>query len=607
MRTYILLFIALMFASSGLAQLVVTPSTPISNFSQPHWNVDSDLNNDYMVMTYGNQHPGNTGGSTGTFLSVFDNVGSPLAQNIPVFNIGAFVSVVKIAADNSIYVLGLESMKNKNALILRKYNVSGNLIGSTVVRQFHSDPDFDLAVTDNGHAAVSLFEGDLLKIKSYSSGLSYYGEINVDHVTHLHLPTSNLRGHSIDYNNGHLLIGYSRGVDANNVAHIKKYNFNSTSPANSILSADYVFNGGFKRSVLGVTNSHQVALRENGDVFYVNGLSGVKRITGSNTFTVSSIRDAKVNVDASDRLLISYTTQAKARARLYNANNSYVRQYEEDGNINGSWAPAFHNCQFIIAGDKSNQASDFHTFRKAHFQAFNCSDCKIGSSSTASAKFKYPNQILKLNSKYGPQDVAELCLVDDLLVDASASCNADRYFVGLAEFDLMSWTDINVLHSGWVSQGQAPSNIDITDFLPQGYQLRPNKIYRFRLAVGPQWDAVDIFFTVTCCEREIIGVPSDPVEVIFDKAEIVSPVDPDGPKVDVFPNPAKDHVVFDFSGEEMLTEAFVSISDFTGKEVFSARSKEEKLRVDISEWKKGVYICNIGINGKKTIKRIVKE
>ncbi|WP_375579660.1 T9SS type A sorting domain-containing protein [Marivirga tractuosa] len=611
MKTYILLFIALLFATSGTAQLVVTPSAPVSGYTQSHWNVDSDLNDDYIVVTYGNENApmSVSSGSPGTFMTIFDNLGSPLVQDIPVFNLGSSVSIVKISSDNKIYVLGFQDYDAHTKLVLKRYNTSGIQTGLKIVDHFHSDPAIDLAVTEEMDVLVSRFDNDKLKIESFNTSLSYKGEIAVDYVTSIH-PAYNLRAHSMDYNDGYILIGYSKGISSSNLADIKKYNYNAASPANSTVTNSYSFYGGFKRMSLAVNNSHQVALRENGDVFYVNGLSGVKKISGNSTATLSPKTIAKVNVDANDKLLLSWTSNSRAFARLYDANNSLVRNYQEDGNINGSWAPAFNNCQFIIAGDKSNQGTNMHTIRKPYYQVFNCSECEIGSSSTAAAEFRYPNQMLELNSMYGPIEVAELCLVDDLLVDGTASCNEDRYFVGLSEFDLMNWTDINVLHSAWVSYGQAPNDIDITDFLPQGYQLRPNKVYKFRLAVGPDWDAVDIFFKVACCEREIIGVDDDIIEIAREPIDLngnINQEDPDELTVDIFPNPAKDYVMLDFSKEEMLSEVSISITNFSGKEVYNSRSKEEKLKVDITSWDKGVYICNINLNGRKTIKRIVKE
>jgi hypothetical protein len=119
----------------------------------------------------------------------------------------------------------------------------------------------------------------------------------------------------------------------------------------------------------------------------------------------------------------------------------------------------------------------------------------------ASAKFFNPKRIEKINNV----DVSVLCLDNDLLVDGSGSKCEDGYFVGLSEFNVYTWADIKILHSDWVKPlSQSPNKIKITDFLPKGYQLRPNKIYKFTLAVGIPWDSVDIFFKVDCCTSNLI-------------------------------------------------------------------------------------------------------
>lgn len=132
----------------------------------------------------------------------------------------------------------------------------------------------------------------------------------------------------------------------------------------------------------------------------------------------------------------------------------------------------------------------------------------------AHAKFVNPKRVEQKNSRYGPIDVAVLCLNDELLVDGTGSTCENRYYVRLSEFNLIPWTDGRILHSDWVQGAtQAPSNIKITDYLPQGYQLRPNKIYKFSLAVGLPWDIVDIWFKVDCCSTtRIINVGSGAID-----------------------------------------------------------------------------------------------
>ena len=131
-------------------------------------------------------------------------------------------------------------------------------------------------------------------------------------------------------------------------------------------------------------------------------------------------------------------------------------------------------------------------------------------SATAAASFINPNRTIQMASKYGPIDVSVLCLSNDLLVDGSASTCEDRYFIGLADFNLATWSNNLVLHSDWVHPlTQAPSSINILDFIPQGYQLRPGIVYKFRLAVGNPWDATDIWFMIDCCSNDPVLLPHE--------------------------------------------------------------------------------------------------
>jgi hypothetical protein len=216
-----------------------------------------------------------------------------------------------------------------------------------------------------------------------------------------------------------------------------------------------------------------------------------------------------------------------------------------------------------------------------------------------------------MNSLYGPQDVTELCLVDDLLVDGSASCNEDGYFVEIAEFNLMPWTNATILYSNWVCTGcVVPNNIDIASFLPAGYQLRPDKVYRFRLAVGTPWHSVDMFFKIACCKRPIIidgeeEGHEEHLELIEPGKEAEQQLQENSP-VQVFPNPFSDEVTLNFSKEEIAGEAIISIKNFLGDEVFSTKTSEETLKINTTTWEEGIYICTITIGEKSFTQRIVK-
>lgn len=609
-----LLLITFLFATIINAQYVVTPSTAISSFSQPHWKMDTDLNDHFTVVTYGNQNPSTSAGSTGTFLKVYDNTNTAITADINILNIGFTVTRVKISNDNNIYVLGVNDYGAVSKLVLRKYNTSGTYLGNIIINHSIGGNMFDLALADNGDVLVSLFEGDNLKIRSYNSALSYKGVINVaSGITHYSPGSGQLRSQFMDFNDGKILIGYSRGYDASLISHIKKYNYNSFTPASSIISGTHSFHGGFKRFDIALNNSHQIALRSNGDIFYVDGTSGIRRVSGGNTYLMNPNTKAKVNVDANDNVLFSWTDTTSAKARLYSASNSLLHNYSEDGNINGSWATAFYDCKFIIVGDKSNQGADFHTNRKPYGQFFNCSNCEAGGVASADFDFRYPNAVVSLPSYYGPQDVTELCLIDNLFVDGTDSCNEDGYYVSIAEFDLDTWTDTVVLHSAWVCTGcTAPNNIDIASFLPAGYQLRPNKIYRFKLAVGSPWHSESKFFRIACCEREIILVddydeiklPAENIIEEEDNNDEMNEVDLD---ISIYPNPAQDEVIIDLSNVDFSNTVNIDIKDVYGITQYTTKAEEKQLKIDISKWKTGIYICIVTMDEKEISMKIIKE
>ncbi|MCO6173878.1 T9SS type A sorting domain-containing protein [Flavobacterium sp. NRK F10] len=613
-KIYFSLYVMFLLSTISLkAQWIVTPSSPISSYSQPVWYTGVDLNDKYTVMVYGNQNPSTSPGGTGVFMKIFDSSNTPITSDISVFNMGITPAKVRISNNNDIYVLGEQTVSSTTQLWLKKFNASGALLTYKVISTTYIE-FFDLETTDNGDVIVSIFTPASqntptdLKLLGFDSNLNSKGTLNVaSGITNYNLPTANLRSHFIDYNNGSFIVGYSSGYDSSLTATIKKYTYNTSSITSSALTNTYNFNGGFRRTVYR-HNSHQVSLRSNGDVFYVNAMSGVYRISGGTTTQIYNQATSKIAVDKSDNILITWVDSTSAKARLYSSSNTFIHYYQEDGYINGQWDAAIYNCKFVIIGDKSNLGTDYHTNRNPHYQFFNCSSCTAGGPAVANASFRYPNQVVQVSSLYGPLDVTELCLVDDLLVDGSASCNEDGYFVELSEFNPMAWSEI-VLYSDWVYPlTQAPNNINIVSFLPNGYHLRPGKIYKFKLAVGSPWDSVDIFFKVNCCERDIIldPLPEDPIKFKMTE-DTSSPLD-SGEKVTIFPNPTQEKITIDL--EQLLKEEnqiTVKIYTNLGKEIYNTSTKDKKITINSNKWSKGYYICKIFTSKEIITKKIIKE
>lgn len=78
-------------------------------------------------------------------------------------------------------------------------------------------------------------------------------------------------------------------------------------------------------------------------------------------------------------------------------------------------------------------------------------------------------------------------------------------------------------------------------------------------------------------------------------------------QVMIYPNPADD-VISIFTGGNNEHIAFVSITDITGRSVFSCNcSTDEPLQIDISEWQAGVYQLTMICAGKSTTVKLMKN
>lgn len=224
----------------------------------------------------------------------------------------------------------------------------------------------------------------------------------------------------------------------------------------------------------------------------------------------------------------------------------------------------------------------------------------------ARSEFRCARGTIIKPSKYGPKEVTELCLLDDLFVDGSATSCENKYFIHLSEFDLNSWGNVTILHQGWVN-GIAPNNIKITDYLPLGYQLRPGKIYKFSLGVGYPWNATEMYFTIVCCDDQCIDEISHNNDSggILDNGGGVS--NAGKATISIHPNPTKDQVIFDFNNFKNNSTIKLQIFDETGIEMYSSETAKTSYTIDIQSWKSGIYNCKIVQNDTIIFKKLIKK
>ncbi|WP_082041730.1 T9SS type A sorting domain-containing protein [Lacinutrix sp. Hel_I_90] len=620
MKKMITLILFVLFstnASMTHAQGQLTPGVQTSNLtsSTSHWvQSTSDKNKQFHASAYW------VGGvDCGNYLKVYN--GTTFAATSPQVLISTYHAFTRIRLDqnNNVYVLYKDRTSTGSTTFrtyLKKYNSSGTQIGGRI-QVANTTLGSDIEVAPNGDVLIGCVEGSNARIKIYRN-MNYKGFIPLENVN-----TSQPFVLQMDMKDNKFVVGYSKGYSS--PLKIKHYtyvpnflfgsNLNLSTLNSSLTETGTRFNG----------TNNQIALRTNGDIFYVtsegnppNIVYKTKKLIPGSMPSVFQTGNAKVDVDINNRLIISknYGTLASEnnKVQLFSDADALLHEYDLSSKIKNHLSSiAIYDCEFLVTGiDRKLGGNPLSYSYESFHQVFNCKDCRPNMGATAVAKFRYPYAVNQVPSKYGPLDVTELCLVDNLLVDGSLSSCENRYFVGLSEFNPMTWTDTSVLHSGWVYPlTQAPNNINIVDFLPSGYHLRPGKIYKFRLAVGLPWDAVDIFFEVSCCKRRIIVYEED------QEIEIGLPVNnpiiqEDNPDVKpnqivAHPNPVNDELTLDFSAFKSDSAIPVQITTQSGTRVFSKEITTKKTTINTSKWPTGLYICIAQIDGESFSKKIIKK
>jgi hypothetical protein len=124
---------------------------------------------------------------------------------------------------------------------------------------------------------------------------------------------------------------------------------------------------------------------------------------------------------------------------------------------------------------------------------------------TARGHFSSPHTIVQDNSLYGPQNVAEFCMGDPVIIDGSASTCEDSWAVEISTFDLMNWQSVPFYNLTWqVPTSQVPNSIDVMSFFTLS-SATPiiGQVYRFNLGVGQPWHSKEFFFKFKCCNTSL--------------------------------------------------------------------------------------------------------
>lgn len=626
-KNYILLFLILLgsyITSYAQGQLTGSVQTTSLSASIAHWVPStSDSNRDYYAIASWRSLSGN-------YLKIYDaTTFSATSSQVQISTYSDFTRV-RVDDSNNVYVLYHDRIPGKNTYgtFLKKYAINGTLIGGPILVVNNTNAT-DIEVAPNGDVLIVGTNGSAVSVKIYRN-MIFKGRKNIGSIT----PISNTNPFAVqmDMKGNKFVVAYSYGPAYTTAKRLKinRYNYVPTFTWFINNSTSYGSNYTEYGSRIQYRNYNNIiALRSNWEIFYsvIRGNYSsptyqVRKINSGNSVSVfqSSNTSGMVDVDVNNRLLISKNYGSPSfgnhKVSLYSSSNTLIHTYTPDNTIkNHLTSLSIYNCEFVITGiDRLlNDNPNNHTYESYH-QLFNCKDCRPNMGATAVASFRYPNQVVQVPSYYGPLDVTELCLIDNLLVNGSLSSCETGYFVGLSEFNPLTWTDINVLHSGWVYPlTQAPNNINIVDFLPAGYHLRPGKIYKFRLAVGSPWHSVDIFFKVSCCKRKIILEEVNHEEIKWKtNSETQENGDIKGVKeenitVKVFPNPVGNLLSLESNHQKIVSYQVV---DINGEMIFSKTldKKEDLKSIVVDKIKKGVYLLVLlDEDGRKSTTKFIKK
>ncbi|MFC4636023.1 T9SS type A sorting domain-containing protein [Dokdonia ponticola] len=278
-----------------------------------------------------------------------------------------------------------------------------------------------------------------------------------------------------------------------------------------------------------------------------------------------------------------------------------------NGWVASGTAPSTIDLNNLISVPSANNGWTSHTFDptklyavslsvgpiwdSAPFQFFRVKDCR---EIEACFEIKNVDSVHTEESDYGPKTVNELCL-PKIEIDGSCSTNEEGYHIRISEFSLSPWTIVTDYYDGWVGPGTAPSTINLNSLISipsanngwTSHTFDPAKLYAVSLSVGPVWDSAPFqFFRVKGCRIQTNDIEENSV-------------------LNIYPNPTIDYINFSFNKQETGT---IQVYRFDSRLMYTELFNEaESLRIDMRNYKKGIYIVRVTTGTSNEVYKIIKK
>lgn len=340
-----------------------------------------------------------------------------------------------------------------------------------------------------------------------------------------------------------------------------------------------------------------VAIRENGDVFYLNWnydfgspstYDLVKLAEGSviPTFLFTDSPSAEdLVISEDDNIYVSGVVAGEYAIKLYNQYDAFEHVYDVHADLDNPLHDiAVVDCDILASGHRFTGEQ----YRPAH-QTFSCAECNGGG---PHSDFEFTNSAGGAygSTYYGMMHIPSYCSKFDIIVDGSASSCENSYWLTLQAIDPSTWTLLGSPILTWVGfSGEVPSDIILADYLPPMFNFNPSTTYILTLTVGIDgggpFHADHKLFTV------------NPAYCKSYSGEIVESSAKDA-SMRIYPNPTREilNIQFDL-GSGVLGE-FV-IYDLLGSKVRSVQLIDDHQveSLNISDLGQGTYIYSYLIDG----------
>ena len=479
------------------------------------------------------------------------------------------------------------------------YNGTSTLIESNRLQIFNYANGADFVIAPNGIILVcGVNSGGEIKGAIVSNmsilisgmSLSDDGEAKI---------SNHLQGISMDIKGTKVVLGHSvKSATSGTKMRIVRYDIGGIYP--SLISERFIEG---HRMRVDAHTPKTVAIRENGDAFYLNWnftpgspdkFDLVKLAEGSSvpTYIFTEAPSAEdLVISQNDKIYVGGTVDGEHAIGLFNEFDTFEHLYDVDSDLDNPLHDlAVDDCTILASGHKFTGSH----YRPSH-QTFSCTDCD----SSPHADFEFTNSPggLMMLTPYGPKYVPGYCSKYDIRIDGSASKCESEFWISLSRINTLTWSFVGPPVIPWTGiSGPVPNNFALADYLPAGFEFESHEKFLLTLWVGNGGVPVDVerrLFRVTplYCGSGRFANPSTELEVMEKD-------------INVYPNPSTG--IFYVENSDASNETTYTVKDLNGRTVKEFIGKGS-VQMDLEGNPSGVYFLHIEGEEKETVKKIVLQ